>query len=335
MAYLEKLTINGTSYDLADAQLREAQEEMKTAGEKLAEEVSLLQTAQGNLEDADTRLAESISQLQTAQTEMQAADERQQEAISLLQETLDAMKITDTAAGESLYLPDSLAGKLLGLKAYVSASQAGEGEPSATNIRPISPAAAGVTVQIADNGDMTGAASYEAALPENMYGGYFDWGRGVFVQTHGYAVVDGNTGTVFSNGANKYYISGALDSKKPSQYSSGDLQHTGLCDSIHYLTGSNQRSVFCSGVNVWFNGITDCATPEEMKAFLQENPATVVYPLATPVEHILENAPALAAEALYPQTYITTTGSKVEATYEAGLKAYIDKKFKEAANENL
>ncbi len=279
MAYLEKFTINGKSYDLADAQLREA-----------------------------------FPQLQTS---------------------LDAMKITDTAAGERLVLQDSAADTLQGLRVYVSAKQEGEGVPSPQNIRPIFPIDTTVTVEVADNAEMDGAIRYESCqLPENMYGGYFDWGRGVFVQTHGYVVVDGSKGTITKNGTGGFYVN-AIPLTEQSQTTTGALQHTGMCDSIVYGRDAGTRVVYCSVNNVWFKGMTEFATVEAFKGFLQAHPICIVYPLQTPIEHAIEKAPALNIKTLNPTTYMDSSGSGLEATYVASPKAYIDKKIQEAVNENL
>lgn len=279
MAYLEKLIINGASYDLQDAQLRAA-----------------------------------FPQLQAA---------------------VDAMKIADTAAGESLHLQGSMEDTLQHLRVYVSASQAGEGTPSATNVRPISPAAATVTVRVADNAAMDGAVSYDAALPAGMYGGYYDWERGVFVQTHDYVVADGTVGDFVNYSANHFYINGIINPQKPSQVSSGDLQHTGRCDSFVYGKNNPVDAVYCSGVNIWLNHVTGCPTDTELKAFLQAHPIGVVYPLATPVEHILENDPALQIKAPRPESFLDTTGDSLEVTYAISPQAYVDKKIKEALGENV
>lgn len=280
MAYLEKLIINGASYDLQDAQLRAA-----------------------------------FPQLQAA---------------------VDAMKIADTAAGESLHLQGSMDDTLRGLKIYVSASQAGEGTPSPENVRPISPAIDTVTVRVADNAAMDGAVSYDAALPAGMYGGYYDWERGVFVQTHGYVTLQKvSLASVGQSGANSFYVVNALHSSRASVGGAHPLQVTGLGDSFAYGSHQPGRRVYCSGQNVWFVAVPECNTPEELRDFLLENPLNMVYPLQNPVEHPLENAPALEAKTLHPETFLDTTGDKLEVTYVISPQAYVDKKIKEALGENV
>ena len=246
-----------------------------------------------------------------------------------------------TFAGASVSIPYCFPGPVKDLKVHINAKQGGEGTPSAENVRPIvpfngtkfsdPPEDTKVTVFVG-NGDMYRSGTLDESW---CYGGYVDWTRGVFVQTHEYIELDEKItiGYIRKNAstAGSYYISGIIDSKKKSQTSTGALQSTGMCNSMSYGNFDNVgHTGYCSGTNVWFKGFTECATIEEFHTYITEHPAHIVYPLETPIEHPLEgNEEIWLTEA---PCYIASDGSnlEVEPMYVSDIPEYIDQKFTES-----
>lgn len=254
--------------------------------------------------------------------------------------TVDKLGIVTSISGDGgVEITDCIPVPIKGLKAWVMARQEGEGTPSAGNVRPIIPfEMSAVTIGIDSTEDMPNPTLYSSGtLPENTYGGYVDWLRGVFVQTHEYVVLDGSisAGNVRPNGVSNFYVGGYISSAKQSQPSTGALQSTGMCGSIRYGKGTGGREVYCSLTNVWFNNFTDISTSEEFSAYLKEHPVHIVYPLQTPIEHPLADMPNTEILLTDAPCYVGTDGSKLEIDYVCETQAYIDKKFAELQNAIL
>lgn len=100
---------------------------------------------------------------------------------------------------------------------------------------------------------------------------------------------------------------------------------------------SHNHLFYVSSTNIYvsYNEITSL---NDFKTWLNKNPITVYYQLATPTE---EDIPAeLLSQLKELQTYVTTTNVMFEASdvypivdleYIADTKTYIDNKFKELA----
>lgn len=251
--------------------------------------------------------------------------------INSIWERIEKNVIINTVIGKSLTLDDSIQAPVRNLKAWAMATQEGEGTPSADNVRPIIPyEGSTVTIGIDSTEDMPTPTLYSSGtLPENCYGGYVDWTRGVFVQTHEYVVVDGTKGRVYpvQGGYNKCYLYAFISESKKSKAPLDDS--TGMCNMFAYGkdTGAG-REVYGSGINVWFTG-TGCTTAEEVLDYFKANPAHIVYPLATPIEHPLADMPDTEVWLTDAPCYVGTDGSNLEIEYVCETQAYIDKKFAE------
>lgn len=88
------------------------------------------------------------------------------------------------------------------------------------------------------------------------------------------------------------------------------------------------------GVRVRFEHMNpENNTLDEFKAYLAENPITVIYPLATPIETPLSEEELTQYRALHSNYPVTTvlndSGVNMEMKYNADTKNYIDNKFAE------
>ncbi len=252
---------------------------------------------------------------------------------------VDAQGIVASASGSLICLTDCLnvPTPIKGLKAWVMARQEGEGTPSAENVRPIIPyEGSRVTIGIDSTEDMPNPTLYSSGtLPANMYGGYVDWARGVFVQTHEYIVVDGTAGSyvMYANSGNSgwFYATDVLQANKDAPGSADSRQNTGFCDSFIYKKDDNLRSLYFTKRNLWFSKVDGCNSVEKLVSYLKEHPAHIVYPLETPIEHPLADMPNAEILLTDAPCYVGTDGSKMEIDYVADTKAYIDNKFNELA----
>ena len=248
-----------------------------------------------------------------------------------------APAIVTSAEGEYLTLTDSAAYPVQDLKLYVKASQSGTGDPTPTNIRPITHRES-VRLFVFDSGAIT---HYDntIALPENCGFGYVDYMRNKYVQTHGVFVFKGteNWQVGWAIGNSFRYSSTKIG--KPKNYSA--MLDGLLCS--HYTPASHATVAEKKRDNVIaalydVNAIniidTNCASVAAFKAYLAEQyaagtPVTVIYKLATPVEHDLEELPEIVT--LYPTTVLSTDGEKLAVSYVADTKNYIDNKLNEIA----
>lgn len=89
-----------------------------------------------------------------------------------------------------------------------------------------------------------------------------------------------------------------------------------ICDTYTVQTTTKDKSIYCG--NAWRPQIRDdtCATVEDFKAYLTENPVTVYYELATPIIHSLE-IPQLATT---KGTNIITTTNNIKPNLKIKVK---------------
>lgn len=115
------------------------------------------------------------------------------------------------------------------------------------------------------------------------------------------------------------------------------------CDSFQVATSYNNdllindNKIYTATISCYLS-FDKMDTVEKLRTYLQQNPVTVYYQLATPTE---EDIPAeLLSQLKELQTYVTTTNVMFEASdvypivdleYIADTKTYIDNKFKELA----
>lgn len=114
-----------------------------------------------------------------------------------------------------------------------------------------------------------------------VYGGTIDLTTGVLTVTHGLVTLDGTETGWSANTPNAGFI------RTINEMKSGNAQ-TGYCDRFATISNNGSFGVRFGGNNqiTYFNHITDnvsgITTLDDWKAWLDNNPTTLVYPLATP-----------------------------------------------------
>ena len=120
---------------------------------------------------------------------------------------------------------------------------------------------------------------------QSIYQGYIDWKRGVVVGTIGVIVFDGSSDEIWRTYSGQRYTVPVSDFTSPSNSQLANI----ICDKLETITKAQQgsRTFVISGsdadshdfmVNVGANSYND------MIDWLNANPITVAYELATPIE---------------------------------------------------
>lgn len=183
-------------------------------------------------------------------------------------------------------------------KVYIEAQQNGSGDPSPSNIISIA-GTSEINLTVLDT-------THNVSLPEISYGGYIDWARKKYVQTHGIKVFDGTETFAKTNSVNAYYCDYYTGSE-----SAGAAM---ICDSIycsHYIGMSTPD--FNTNIGYYnlkygedsihrhlFRVSDDIASVSNWVNYLAAQysagtPVTVVYELAEPIEYDLPDIPRLQA----------------------------------------
>lgn len=176
-------------------------------------------------------------------------------------------------------------------------------------------------------------------LSDSVYD-YIDIDRGKIIRNIGVITFDGSDdeeiSKVSNTNINVYQFNNAINSiEKYTKYSK--------CDSFQVATSYNNdllindNKIYTATISCYLS-FDKMDTVEKLRTYLQQNPVTVYYQLATPTE---EDIPAeLLSQLKELQTYVTTTNVMFEASdvypivdleYIADTKTYIDNKFKELA----
>lgn len=179
----------------------------------------------------------------------------------------------------------------------------------------------------------------------NVYD-YIDFNRGKIVRNIGVIAFNGSD----DEGWLKSNLDNALDTRVYTIKSDmivptvNNQKNIAVCNKYHennYTLGQisdNESMMVYTNKAIEFKDDTYGTDLATWKSFLNQNPITVVYQLATPTE---EDIPAeLLSQLKELQTYVTTTNVMFEASdvypivdleYIADTKTYIDNKFKELA----
>jgi len=179
-----------------------------------------------------------------------------------------------------------VAGSALGVVSGIEAVQEGSGNASPDNVRLIS----GYEEAVLSVND----TAYETQFGRTVYGGTYDWSRGVLTVTHGVLVLTGEES--FSVSGKVYYHA--------HSGGSGALEN-GACSHFRCETGAAYNTRYPDSVEVRAARLWVYAarfeTAAELKAYLAAQyaagtPVTVVYPLTEPYEVQLTGTVIAAAE---------------------------------------
>ena len=202
---------------------------------------------------------------------------------------------------------------LTGLSLDIEPVQSGEGDPSPTNIRPITGHTSATVTRTVDGS----ATDYTIDLNGTIYGGTLDVSTGVLTVNRKIITFDGTQAVGLANwrpfsgsSAWLYRIAITADMRQPV-----DPNINILCDKLKPIPYSelyggiyaNNIGIACTGGTVWgiamrvpVEGLT---TATQINAWLTENPVTVCYELATPT-----------TVQLTPQQISLLTGTNVIST---------------------
>lgn len=191
---------------------------------------------------------------------------------------------------------------LTGLSVDIEPVQSGEGDPSPTNIRPITGHTSATVTRTVDGS----ATDYTIDLNGTVYGGTIDLATGVLTLTHYYWTDDGTKNWTRNNDGSFYVSSGT---PPPVQ------NNTGKCNYAPYAVAFTGMNVFVRVNNLislgtgWGDFYADVAS---LKAAFAETPLQVVYPLAEPT-----------TVQLTPQQVSLLTGTNIISTDMSSLTVTI------------
>jgi len=163
-------------------------------------------------------------------------------------------------------------------------------------------------------------------LPETVYGGKPDWVSGVLTVTHAVRTLNGteSTWTNYSAIAGCTVQIGAMRKSHAAQDFWCDIYPTAkgasFTESAVMCGYNNSNYLYWQNVYEAF-GVADLAG---WKAYLQEHPAKIVYPLAEP--YTIQLTPQ-QLETLKGTNNIWSDAGETEVTYAADTKMYIDQKI--------
>lgn len=197
--------------------------------------------------------------------------------------------VTRTAEGNLASFRTCLKRPLESLKVTFGPVQEGSGDPSPTNVRAIS-GRTGVTAII--NGNSKTVSWQDEA--GTMYGGYVDLVTGELVATHKKATFDGSSDFTVMSSSLYVVWQNIADMASGIFYSDPyvmcdkciKVSARGDVDSnvLGMLFGYNNSSIYMYNLNKYAGTTGDSAT---VRAWLNENPIIVTYPLATPIHYQL------------------------------------------------
>lgn len=325
-----------------------------TSATQAAEAKTGADSAKAAAETAQQAAESAKDSAEVAQSKAEQAETNAQSAAG----EIDAGLIVESASGEVISVSDSANAKLRGLRLYGKSVQDGTPTPEA----PVEIESAGdsgsITVTLSDGAEESQTLTYPTpsglpGIPVESGGNYtdvdgqqwicdeVDFGRGKYVQRVKSVDYDGSTDeswstqTTNASGAYRFYINPG-DAKS---FAIAVVGHV-LCDRFPAVrsdkSGTYGRvqgiSIDSSG-RILFYSDTVNDTVENWKSWLQSNPVSVIYELATLVETDLssEQLTAYAALTTYkPNTTITTDSDPaagIDVDYVADTKTYIDNKL--------
>ena len=177
---------------------------------------------------------------------------------------------------------------LKSLKFYIEPSQSGSGDPSPSNIRPISGWSQVDGKQSGE--DMTDYTPITIALGQTVYGGAVDALAGEGESQLAAVVIDGNS-TVGGSATSGFYVA-AHDMLRKIGYTTADI----ICDRLPTIesnwslsgnncgiSGYSNSSMYLGQNWIYFaTGDPNITTTAQVKTWLTSNPLTVVYRLTSP-----------------------------------------------------
>ena len=238
----------------------------------------------------------------------QAADAKTTgDSFSALHNLISRMEIYCTASGNPATFSDADAANMKNLRVTLTPTQSGSGDPSPTNIRPISGVSSVSVTRTGQNGANSQTVTVQltdGSNPLTVYGGTLDVTAGTLSVTH--KVFEFNTADMDNDTENFpgwKSIPGILN-VVPTGYN--DTIYNAICNIAPYVAANTTSAQSV----IWVGGTGK--QQSELKAMAL--PVTVVAPLLTPVTYQL-TPQQLATLAGYNS--VTTDAGTVSVTYKA------------------
>ena len=129
------------------------------------------------------------------------------------------------------------------------------------------------------------ADTFTLNLGQTVYGGYVDWKNGKLVVTHGYITFDGSIDELWIYYSNNdgFYLS--IDDMKSGQNLNGLCSHFPIETAFSRFgvrLGNNNTRAYFNQIPSNISGVT--SDVDTWRTWLFNNPVSLVYPLATPIE---------------------------------------------------
>ena len=195
-------------------------------------------------------------------------------------------------------------GQPLGVVSRIDAVQAGEGDPSPENVRPIQ---GWDSVTLSHTNDGGTEKTYTAALPETVYGGTLDWATGVLMVNR--AIFTATSTNTFDLLGDTVRCSVTL-SKKAVTAKSGSAISNYLKERVNYA--ADEESFYTNQTQLLIKIKASRLSSSDnagINAFLAENPLTVVYKLDTP--YTIQLTPQQIAALPGLNTLYSSTGDTI------------------------
>lgn len=317
--------------ETAQGKAEDAQEAAEQAAQDAHVEYDLLAgqvTAQGQtIAQHGQAIAQNTADIADLDTELT----QQKSAIDDLTDLTNrkAGMLVDTASRSiASFVPDATVPNLLGVSVDIEPVQAGSGDPSPDNVRPISGwDAVEVNHSGADTSDPT---TYTITLGQTVYGGTLDVTNGTLMVDRAMITLDGSNDEAWSvvyQGRNNQYFRSPVgefgfivdDDVLSNIYTRAVISTSTTVVGINIINSSsyNVSQISVRPVDVSSMTIAD------FRAQLAENPLQVVYRLSTPIVFDLD--PVTISTISGQTNNVWADAGDVVVTYAADIKAYIDR----------
>lgn len=239
--------------------------------------------------------------------------------IADLKDGLLDMYVTDTASGAIASFPDGADNiPVKSLAVDIEPVQSGSGDPSPTNIRPISGHTSAV-VTVSPTTDAQDGTSYTIDLGGTRYGGTLDVTTGVLTVETEIKTLNGSegfwSGTAVASGTRRFYTDTSYANKAIV-----------ACDSAKISTDTTVLNIICVSGNrlimtpSWAQSATTIA---DFKTLLASNNVTIIQTLATPFTVQLTAQDNIAT--VLGQNNVWNDCGDTTVEYRADTKLYINK----------
>ena len=287
------------------------------------EPVTRIETYLAIISGADYPVPEPVTRIETFLAIIAGEDYETPEAVTRLEGLLaewveKGSAIWKTVTGTLIHITDALASPMQKCEVSLEPIQSGSGDPSPTNVRPIT-GWTGCEVWVKDEYDTTLPATLSVTFPDTVYGGKHE-----FIGGTG----DSAWKSVTLNGSESWSVNVSGGHARAQRTFSDAYSFSGEYTEIseHFLcshfkneawedvyvgkTGAGQTGQTI-GFGIDFLGISDQAA---WKAWLSNNPIQLVYEVATPTKISLTPQPI---STLKGENNVWSNGDSVEITYKA------------------